>query len=365
FAKESHEIQLTGLEPATRYYYRLYHDQQVFRDGLEYWFETAPEKGSNKSVRLWVIGNPGANSQNSHLVQNGMLKWIEKNPRSDKSLLNMIISTGNNAYDDASNDEYQKYLFSVQEDLFKNFVFWPTYGEIDANGWAFFNIFSLPKNAESGGVASDSERYYSVDYGSLHMIFLDSYEGAYTAEDDMLRWLKKDLKNTNQKWVITYMNHAPYTRGSHNSDDHRDSSNRMFNMRKHVIPLLEDAGVDMVITGHSYSYERSYLVNCHYGVSSDFTRSMIVQKGPEFIKPGNKKSHQGAVYTVLGSSALSADGRFDHPVMATSSVETGSMIIDLEKEKLSAYFINDKAEVIDQFEITKNLTAPIYKSQCQ
>ena len=364
-AKESHAVNLQGLDAGTRYYYRLYHDQHIFREGPDYWFETAPESGASNPVRIWILGNPGASPEKSQLVQKGMLDWVKENPRSNHSILNMIISTGNNTHGNGSNNKYQQDLFSVQENLFKNFVFWPVYGEVDAKGWSFFNIFSLPENAEAGGLASGTERYYSVDYGPLHLIFLDSDEGGYTPEDAMLRWLKKDLKNTNQKWIITFMHHPPYTRGSHNSNDARDSGNRMFNMRKRVLPILEEAGVDMVIAGHSYSYERSSLIDCHYGITSDFQQSTVIQKGPQFNKPAGKVPHQGTVYAVLGSSSMSMPGQFDHPAMVRSSMQPGSMILDIEDEKLAAYFINDKAKIVDQFEINKSQSVPVRKRQCQ
>ena len=39
---------------------------------------------------------------------------------------------------------------------------------------------------------------------------------------------------------------------------------------KHV-PLLEAHGVDLVLSGHSHAYERSVLLDGHYGDSSTFS----------------------------------------------------------------------------------------------
>ncbi len=39
-------------------------------------------------------------------------------------------------------------------------------------------------------------------------------------------------------------------------------------MRQNFLPLLEAWGVDLVLSGHSHSYERSFLLDGHYGVSS-------------------------------------------------------------------------------------------------
>ena len=39
----------------------------------------------------------------------------------------------------------------------------------------------------------------------------------------------------------------------------------MIAMREKVVPILEQYGVDLVLCGHSHVYERSYLINKHYG----------------------------------------------------------------------------------------------------
>ena len=37
--------------------------------------------------------------------------------------------------------------------------------------------------------------------------------------------------------------------------------------------------MDLVLTGHSHSYERSFLIDGHYGTSSTFTASMKIDGG--------------------------------------------------------------------------------------
>ena len=44
------------------------------------------------------------------------------------------------------------------------------------------------------------------------------------------------------------------------------------------MPILEQYGVDLVLTGHSHSYERSYLIDGHYELSDTFTDAM--EKNP-------------------------------------------------------------------------------------
>ena len=351
--RADHEIFIDGLSANTKYYYRVFNDDQLFRGGAEYWFETAPEAGSDSAVRLWLIGAPNKSMPDNHPIRDSMKNWLKHHAGSNNSNPDLIISTGNNAYENGANEDYQAGLFNVYAEFFKNISFWPVYGEIDAKGWSFFSIFSLPKEAESGGVASGTEQYYSIDYASVHMIFLDSNEGAYSANDKMIRWLKQDLQTTKQKWVLVFFHHPPYTKGSHNSDDFKDSGSRMFNMRKRILPVLEQAGVDLVVSGHSHSYERSYLIKCHYGVASSFQRTSIIEEGPRFTKPLSKAPLQGTIYTVMGASSSAEVGALNHPVMAFSKAELGSMIIDIEGDRLSSRFINTQAKVLDQFEIYK------------
>ena len=82
----------------------------------------------------------------------------------------------------------------------------------------------------------------------------------------MYQWLCADLAATSQDFVIAYWHHPPYSKGSHDSDH----SGRMEEMRERFVPVLEDYGVDLQLTGHSHSYERSILLDGHYEKSRDY-----------------------------------------------------------------------------------------------
>ena len=156
-------------------------------------------------------------------------------------------------------------------------MLWPTLGNHDgatadsATGTGpYYDIFTLPKAAQAGGIASGTEAYYSFDYGMIHFVSLESFETNRAANGAMLTWLQQDLATTTQPWLIVFFHHPPYTKGSHNSDVDLES----IEMRQNALPILEAAGVDLVLTGHSHSYERSYLIDGHYGTSSTFTQAM-------------------------------------------------------------------------------------------
>ena len=50
-------------------------------------------------------------------------------------------------------------------------------------------------------------------------------------------------------------------------------------MRQNVLPILEAHGVDLFLTGHNHSYERSYLLDGHHGPSSSFDASHQIDAG--------------------------------------------------------------------------------------
>ena len=111
----------------------------------------------------------------------------------------------------------------------------------------YYDIFSLPRNGEAGGVASGTEAYYSFDYGNMHFICLDSYETDRSADGAMMTWLEADLAANDKEWIIAFWHHAPYSKGSADSDKQLGS----IALRQNAVPLLERYGVDLVLTGHS------------------------------------------------------------------------------------------------------------------
>lgn len=359
-ASEAHELRLTGLQPAQRYYYVVGNTETIAPNGSEdHWFMTTPETGDDAAVRLWVIGDSGVPGEIGLAVREAMKTWLKDNPREGEPYLNQWLALGDNAYRSGSNQQYQAALFDAYPSILQNIPLWPVYGNHDARRWAFFDIFSLPEQAESGGVISASEHYYSFDYANIHYVMLDSQASDREPEGDMLTWLKRDLQayqSSNQDWLIVAFHHPPYSKGTHDSDDEGDSGGRLVDMRQMALPLLEQYGVDLVLSGHSHGYERSYLMACHYGDSSQFGEANIVSRGVSaqhnnFVK--TKDAHSGTIYIVAGASAKVDNAEMNHPAMAVSMLKAGSLVIDIEGDRLISRYINMNAEVEDEFTIEK------------
>ncbi len=353
-----HEVIVNGLSPDTKYYYSVGTTSDVVADGdTNYFFTTAPVPGTVKPTRIWVIGDAGDGDANQRAVRDAYYTFTGTR---DTDLWLML---GDNAYDNGTDSEYQTAVFDMYADLLRKSVVWPALGNHDTaqstsfnNSYPYFSIFSLPTNGAAGGMASGTEHYYSFDYANIHFICLDSMTASRATNGAMATWLRSDLDSTTNTWIIAYWHHPPYTKGSHNSD----TETELVQMRQNFLPILEDGGVDLVLTGHSHSYERSFLLDGHYGVSSTLTSRMKLNPnsgreneiGP-YIKSPKLVSHQGAVYAVVGSSGHISGGSLNHPAMFISLNRLGSLVLDIDGNRLDAKFLRETGAVDDYFTMVK------------
>ncbi|MDH3786278.1 MAG: metallophosphoesterase, partial [Acidobacteriota bacterium] len=283
------------------------------------------------------------------------------------------LMLGDNAYGQGTDAQYQTALFDIYPEMLIKSVLWPTIGNHDlfdgtTSSWPYYDNFTLPTGGEAGGLPSSSEAYYSFDYGNVHFVVLDSVNSNRSPGSPMLTWLAADLISTSQDWIVAFWHHPPYTKGSHDSDDAGDSNGRLIDMRENVVPILESHGVDLVLSGHSHSYERSFLIDGHYGFSDTFVEGMKIDGGDGDIagdgaynKPAGVTPNTGAVYTVAGSSGQLATGvgmdlggpQPNHPAMVLSLPSLGSVVLDIDGNRLDARFLDNLGAVLDQYTIFK------------
>ncbi len=361
-AGHDHRIRLQGLQVATRYYYRIKNrDQDQWLQDKPDWFYTSPKVEQKLSSRILVLGDPGYASEVQAKVRDNALNWLQKNRRPERAYLDLVLTTGDNAYKNGSAEEFRKNFFTPYQSIFRNIPLWTVFGNHDARRKAFYKLFDSPARAESGGVASHDKAYFSFNYSQTHFVILDSHHGDVTPGSTMLRWLEKDLKLNKLPWTVVLFHQPPYSKGTHNSDNPKDSRGRMMRVRQNLLPILDAAKVDMVISGHSHGYERSPMLTCHYGTSDTLQEWMLETgskakraKGVIYNKTsGPNQAFNGMVYMVVGSSAKVDSAPFNHPAMQYSIVETGSVIIDVSQYELVAFFINELGAVRDQFTIHK------------
>lgn len=352
-----HELRITGLLPDTVYYYALGAGTDVLEgNDKDHWFRTLPVAGTAKAMRFWVIGDSGTGGDGSGRAERVRDAYL-KSPlfrHADGWLM-----LGDNAYGSGTDSEHQAAVFETYRKILPNTPLWPTLGnhETYTVGVPYFDIFTLPTAGEAGGLPSGTEHYYSFDFGNIHFVCLDSMESSRQPGSPMLTWLENDLSATTQPWIIAYWHHPPYSRGTHNSD----LEGELIEMRQYVLPILENYGVDLVLSGHSHSYERSFLIDGHYGPSNTLNASMVRDGGDGRIDGSgaytkSDGAHRGAVYTVCGVSGQTAGGSggtLNYPSMFLSLSVLGSLALDIDGDRLDAHFIDSTGVERDHFTLRK------------
>jgi acid phosphatase type 7 len=362
-ATTEHAVALTGLLPNTTYYYTVGMGTTVLAGGdATHFFLTPPVAGTAKATRVWVLGDSGTANANVRAVRDAYYAFTGTRHT------NLWLMLGDNAYTSGTDAEFQSAVFNMFPTMLRKSVLWPTLGNHDgisadsaSQTGPYYKIFTLPKAGEAGGLASGTEAYYSFDYANIHFVSLESFETNRSATGPMLTWLRNDLASTSQPWIIAFFHHPPYSKGSHDSDVDIE----LREMRQNALPILEDAGVDLVLSGHSHSYERSFLIDGHYGASATFTAALKKDGGSgrvdgsgAYRKPTyGMAAHEGAVYAVAGSSGQASGGALNHPAMFLSLNSLGSLVLDVNGNRLDAAFLDQAGVRRDYFTILKGAAA--------
>lgn len=375
----NHRVRLKGLQAHTRYYYRIQHQGQWLQPQAE-WFVTSPAANSKHTARLWILGDPGKYRDRAHARDAG-LAWLKAHGQNRKAYADVLLTTGDNAYPSATNADYLREFFIPYQNVLKNIPLWTVYGNHDARRWTYYKLFATPRQAESGGLASGSKHYYSFDYGPAHVIVLDNHHFELAASSAMTDWLQQDIRQAKQKWVIVLFHHPPYTGGTYDSDNDKHSRGRMKRTRENLLPILEKAGVDLVINGHSHVYERSHLLHCHYGKSDSFANNMILDRGQ--LAAGNNQASEdlsgeliysksgqhaagytGTMYMVLGSTGEGNRRAIDHPALPITSAKAGSVVLDVDEQSMRSRYITASGTVEDPFRLVRQTTTDKPATTC-
>ena len=391
-ASTEHAVTLNSLTADTKYFYRVStNTDQVLEQTTDNFFTTLPPDNTTRKLRFAAFGDCG---RNDNSFQSGTLSSY----RSYLAAHNIAapdawLLLGDNAYENGLDGEFTSNFFNPYgANILKNHKLYPVPGNHDyANDGTrqddhiipYYDIFTLPKNAELGGVPSNNEAYYSYNVGDVHFLALDSYgeesnARLYDTLGAQVQWIKADLAANTKKWTIAYWHHPPYTMGSHTSDVETE----LVNIRENFIRILERNGVDMIVCGHSHDYERSYLLKGYYKATAanpqvnevDFLPNIntyTASKSSAFYTSSTScpyvynsgKINHGTVYVVAGSSG--ADGGvqpgYPHDALPFSQDDGGMLYFEIDNNRLDAKFIRRDGAIPDSFTIIKdvNLTTNI------
>ncbi len=371
-----HIIQLTDLKANTKYSYTVGTNDKTLASGKDFYFITAPDATQSRPINIWTMGDFGASLTEKYVSNQTSVR--DQYLKNKENHTDLWLWLGDNAYCCGTDVEYQKQIFDFYgSSILGNIAIFPSPGNHEYYETAtaqvdkkinYYNIITVPTKAEMGGFASNTKEYYSYNYGNIHFVALDSYgldEGKhrlYDPQSKQYQWLLRDLEANKGKslWTIIYFHHPPYTKRSHDSN----AEPELVSMRENLVPIFDKYKVDLVLSGHSHTYERSYLMKGHTGHSLSFDAKIhAVQNvnGKYENTAGSApfiNKDEGTIYCVVGSA-----GRLDwngdpnpHPSSIYSNVTIGgSLLLSVNNNRLDARWVAADGIIRDNFTLFKNV----------
>ncbi|MDB4957704.1 MAG: metallophosphoesterase [Myxococcales bacterium] len=239
------EARIDGLEPSSRYRYRVEAAGQTWEGE----FATAPPVGKDVPFGFVVFGDTRNNMEQHRRVIERMAQEVP----------DFVLGTGDMVDEGYRQEQWQQF-FDVEDKLLRDNVYFPALGNHDRQGRgrtadAYRAFFSVPEN---GG---ETERYYAFTYATTRILVLDS--NAYSfALTDQTAWIERELIAARQDPAIHHifvvMHHPPFSISLHGG---------AIDLRERWTPLFEKYQVSAVFSGHDHVYERAEHNGIRYFVS--------------------------------------------------------------------------------------------------
>jgi len=167
-----HTAHLTGLAPATRYFYRT-----VTGDDVSEIFDfiTPPTNDSEAPTRLVAISDMQRDGGNPDvfraLVNDGVIEHLADTVSEDlAAALSLVLVPGDLVDNGLAFDEWANEFFGPAANLFSSVPLYPVLGNHEANSFYYFDYFHLPEN----GDALYDEHWWASRYSNIVLLGLDS-----------------------------------------------------------------------------------------------------------------------------------------------------------------------------------------------
>lgn len=259
---------------------------------------SAPPADEPEETRLAVAGDTGTRTAKQTATATSM----EREAQRSGAPYDALILLGDMIYPDGDADLTRASVTEPFAQTLKDAVLVPALGNHD--------IKSDEEDQVMRALGRDSA-WFVERVGPATIISLDSNRVTDPAQ---LAWLRKVLAEEQgaDSWIIPVMHHPAYSSGSHGSTK---------DVRKHWVPLFEQAGVRLVLAGHDHNYERT--------------------------TPQNN-----ITYVVSGGGAkLRKVGRSDFTAISTSTLHYTDLVVD--PDRIEGRAIAQDGTVFDTFAINR------------
>ena len=232
----SHRIELSGLTPNTRYYYKV-GDGSTWSSVCE--FHTAPSGDEPFTFLVYGDHRPGTGSTPPPELSTLIDLMAGEHPA-------FVVSCGDHIQQEvaASWENYQ----AVTDRIHCNTCYWVAIGNHDQPGThTMAQYYEWPGEAE--------RNYYTFRYGNTQFFILDSETDHGRIGSDQLAWLESELANSTAKHRFVALHRPFFPTGSHIGS----SLDAYPEERDTLWSLLEEYWVEAVFVAHEHYYYRLQL----------------------------------------------------------------------------------------------------------
>lgn len=226
-----HKHVITGLQPATKYYYQV----DGYGSGS---FYTAPDSAAT-AVKILAYGD----TRSTPVDQEKVVSKMRAVYASDPGYQSILLNSGDIVGSDGESNWTSEW-----------FVSGTTYPQIHALQ-AEVPVMGARGNHEGSGAVYKKYYpypyaagfYWSFDYGPAHITVVDHYT-TFTSGSAQYNWIVNDLASTTKPWKILMFHEPGWGAGTHANNT---------NTQTHLHPLVMQYGVDLVVNGHNHNYARA------------------------------------------------------------------------------------------------------------
>ncbi len=243
-ASKFHSATLRNLTPGLVYFYSISEGFPLFTNSKVFSFRTQKGRTKEEELVFTVIGDLQPKNRSTLETNYTMARQIEsENPQ-------FIVQTGD-LVQIGSLPRYWNYLMKSLPLMASSRPVLPAVGNHE------YYLFHNNRNFRSYfpyAFDRDKSGYYSRDIGSLHLVFLDPYDGGPAGMSSRMsreqkEWIISDLEGAIQKgseWIFVILHQSVLSNGEYPGDR---------KLQKSIIPVLSKFDVDAVFWGHAHLYE--------------------------------------------------------------------------------------------------------------
>jgi len=289
----AHHVRVPGLKPDGFHAYRVGYLADPAAPGSEpVWlieepvrFQAMPPLGSTGPISFMLYGDHRNNPAAHKSVVDAAVRLA-----AERGLPRFVVDTGDLTGDgEATPDPYDNEYFGPAVGMMKQACYFTVIGNHECPRrhpripLRYVQNFSMP--IENSG----TPYFYSFAVGDMFFLMMDGYTSDYTEGSKQWHWARRELKRAKQTWKFVAIHYPPFIDRvapsvALGSED----------VRKHLVPLFEEFGVSMVMSGDSHFYQRSEVNGIQYVCSAGGGAPLY---DPGDSQPYVRKSWKGFHYT--------------------------------------------------------------------